>query len=220
MIELNLSFVIQLINFGILVLVLNVFLYKPIRKVLADRRQVIDSARERTVTVDAEVQNKMDQYEARLHAAKAEAGARRTEALKLAQVEETAVLEKARKQASESLASIRVRVAKEVCERLTITGRPLRVSVQHGVTSSGVGKVKTPTLVIVGAQDYRTPVSESEQLYTALQVRGVPTALIKVPGANHHGLAGRPSQAAAKASAILAWFNRYRSDQPTGASSE
>jgi len=115
-IELNLSFVIQLINFGILVLVLNVFLYKPIRKVLADRRQVIDSAREKTVSVDAEVQGKMAQYEARLHEAKAEAGARRAEALKLAQAEETAVLEKARKQASESLASIRDRVAKEAGE--------------------------------------------------------------------------------------------------------
>ena len=116
MIELNLSFVIQLINFGILVLVLNVFLFKPIRKVLADRRQVIDSAREKTVSVDAEVQGKMAQYEARLHAAKAEAGAHRAEALKLAQAEETAVLEKARTRASESLASIRGRVAKEAAE--------------------------------------------------------------------------------------------------------
>ena len=116
MIELNLSFVIQLINFGILVLVLNVFLFKPIRKVLADRRQVIDSAREKTVSVDAEVQAKMAQYEARLHAAKAEAGAHRADALKLAQAEETAVLEKARTQASESLASIRGRVAKEAAE--------------------------------------------------------------------------------------------------------
>ncbi|MDD2582756.1 MAG: ATP synthase F0 subunit B [Desulfuromonadaceae bacterium] len=116
MIELNLSFFIQLINFGILVLVLNVFLYKPIRKVLADRRQVIDSACEKTVSVDAEVQAKMAQYEARLHAAKAEAGARRAEAMKLAQAEESAVLEKARKQASESLASIRERVAKEAGE--------------------------------------------------------------------------------------------------------
>ena len=113
MIELNLAFVIQLINFGILVLVLNLFLYKPIRKVLADRRQVIDSARQKTVSVDEEVQSKMSQYEARLHAAKAEAGARRAEALKAAQGEEAAVLEKARKQASESLASIREKVAKD-----------------------------------------------------------------------------------------------------------
>jgi len=115
-IELNLSFVIQLINFGILVLVLNVFLYKPIRKVLADRRQVIDSAREKTESVDAEVQIKMAQYEARLHAAKSEAGARRAEALKLAQAEETVVLEKARAQAADSLASIRSRVAREAGE--------------------------------------------------------------------------------------------------------
>lgn len=73
-----------------------------------------------------------------------------------------------------------------------------------------VGNVKTPTLVVVGTEDYRTPVSESEQYYTALKVRGVPTALVKVPGANHGGLTARPSQSAAKAAAILAWFARYR----------
>ena len=77
-----------------------------------------------------------------------------------------------------------------------------------------VGNVKTPTLVVVGTMDFRTPDSEAEQYYTALQLRGIPTALVKVPGANHEGLAARPSQSAAKASAILAWFNRYRMPQP------
>ena len=76
-----------------------------------------------------------------------------------------------------------------------------------------VGNVKTPTLVVVGSNDFRTPDSEAEQYYTALQLRGIPTALVKVPGANHEYLAGRPSQSAAKASAILAWFNRYRTPQ-------
>jgi hypothetical protein len=38
----------------------------------------------------------------------------------------------------------------------------------------------------------------------------VPTGLVKVPGASHGGLTARPSQSAAKASAILAWFERYR----------
>lgn len=69
-----------------------------------------------------------------------------------------------------------------------------------------VGNVKTPTLVVVGSEDFRTPDSEAEQYYSALQLRGVATALVKVPGANHEGLAARPSQSAAKASAILAWF--------------
>ncbi|OYY68482.1 S9 family peptidase [Sphingomonas sp. 28-63-12] len=73
-----------------------------------------------------------------------------------------------------------------------------------------VGNVKTPTMVVVGAQDYRTPVSESEQYYAALQIRGVPTALVKLPGASHGGFTARPSQSAAKASAILAWFGKYR----------
>jgi len=115
-IELNLAFVVQVINFGILVLILNMFLYKPLRKVLAERRQVIDSARQKAVAVDEEVQAKMAQYEARLREAKAEAGGRRAEALKQAQLEETAVLEKARKEASESLASIRTKVASEASQ--------------------------------------------------------------------------------------------------------
>ena len=80
-----------------------------------------------------------------------------------------------------------------------------------------VGNVKTPTLVVVGSQDFRTPDSEAEQYYTALQLRGIPTALVKVPGANHEFLAGRPSQSAAKAAAILAWFNRYRMPQVASA---
>jgi dipeptidyl aminopeptidase/acylaminoacyl peptidase len=74
-----------------------------------------------------------------------------------------------------------------------------------------VGNVTTPTLVVVGEQDFRTPPPQSEQFYQALQLRGVPTALVRVPGASHGGLADRPSQSAAKAGAILAWFERYRS---------
>ena len=79
-----------------------------------------------------------------------------------------------------------------------------------------VGNVKTPTLVVVGSEDYRTPASEAEQFYTALQIRGVPTALVKVPGASHDGLAARPSQAAAKAAAIIAWFRKFESGKPAG----
>ncbi|MBA3677057.1 MAG: S9 family peptidase [Sphingosinicella sp.] len=77
-----------------------------------------------------------------------------------------------------------------------------------------VGNVKTPTLVVVGSEDYRTPASEAEQYYAALQIQGVPTALVKVPGASHGGIAARPSQAAAKAAAIIAWFEKYKNGAP------
>jgi dipeptidyl aminopeptidase/acylaminoacyl peptidase len=80
-----------------------------------------------------------------------------------------------------------------------------------------VGNVKTPTLVVVGSEDYRTPVSESEQYFAALQIQGVPTALVKVPGASHGGFTSRPSQSAAKAAAILAWFEKYKNGAPSAA---
>lgn len=75
-----------------------------------------------------------------------------------------------------------------------------------------VGNVTTPTLVMVGEEDHRTPPSEAEQFFQALQLRSVPTVLVRVPGASHEGLADRPSQEAAEASAILAWFGRYRAN--------
>jgi dipeptidyl aminopeptidase/acylaminoacyl peptidase len=72
------------------------------------------------------------------------------------------------------------------------------------------GKVATPTLLVVGSEDRRTPPSQALEFYSALALRHVPTELVIVPGANHHDLAGRPSQSAARVSAILAWFERYR----------
>jgi dipeptidyl aminopeptidase/acylaminoacyl peptidase len=78
-----------------------------------------------------------------------------------------------------------------------------------------VGNVKTPTLVVVGSEDFRTPDSEAEQFYAALKLKGVPTTFVKVPDASHGGIAARPSQSAAKAAAIIAWFDRYRTDKRT-----
>ncbi len=75
-----------------------------------------------------------------------------------------------------------------------------------------VGNVKTPTMVMVGEEDHRTPDNEAEEFYQALQIRAVPTALVRVPGASHHALAERPSQQAEEAAAILAWFGRYRTE--------
>jgi dipeptidyl aminopeptidase/acylaminoacyl peptidase len=40
-----------------------------------------------------------------------------------------------------------------------------------------VGKVKTPTLLMTGVLDLRTPMPQSEEFYRALKMRGVPTAL-------------------------------------------
>jgi len=73
---------------------------------------------------------------------------------------------------------------------------------------SVVGNIETPTLVMVGTADLRTPLSEAKQLYHALKIRGIDTALVEVPGAFHF-IANRPSQLITKIDHILAWFEKY-----------
>ncbi len=72
-----------------------------------------------------------------------------------------------------------------------------------------VGNVTTPTMLLTGEADYRTPISESEQFYQALKYRKVEAALIRVPEASH-GIAAKPSHLIAKIDNILGWFGRYR----------
>ncbi|MDW3647781.1 MAG: S9 family peptidase [Bacteroidia bacterium] len=72
-----------------------------------------------------------------------------------------------------------------------------------------VGNVETPTMVMVGTSDLRTPLSEAKQLYHALKIRKIETALVEVPGAFHF-IANRPSQLITKIDHIVAWFDKYR----------
>lgn len=72
-----------------------------------------------------------------------------------------------------------------------------------------VGNVTTPTMLLTGEQDYRTPMGESEQYYAALKLNNVETALVRIQGAGH-GIAAKPSNLMAKVVYILGWFERYK----------
>lgn len=73
------------------------------------------------------------------------------------------------------------------------------------------GNMEEGSMLLTGVEDYRTPISESEQFYQALKLRGIDTALVRVPGSSH-GIAGRPSRLIGKIEHILAWFERYKGD--------
>jgi len=73
---------------------------------------------------------------------------------------------------------------------------------------SYVGNVKTPTMLMTGEWDHRTPISETEQFYQALQLRGVETAMVRIPGASH-ALHTRPSNLMAKPAYITYWFDKH-----------
>ncbi|HXY32883.1 MAG TPA: S9 family peptidase [Planctomycetaceae bacterium] len=74
---------------------------------------------------------------------------------------------------------------------------------------SVVKNVKTPTMVLTGELDYRTPMSDSEQYYQALKLLGVETVLVRVPD-EPHGIQVRPSHHVAKILYILTWFDKHR----------
>ncbi|NJL28325.1 MAG: S9 family peptidase [Thermoanaerobaculia bacterium] len=71
--------------------------------------------------------------------------------------------------------------------------------------------VKTPTLVITGEADWRTPISESEQYYTALKLKGVESVLVRVPD-EPHGIRARPSHHISKILHIAGWFEKHRKE--------
>lgn len=72
-----------------------------------------------------------------------------------------------------------------------------------------VGNVTTPTMVLTGEEDYRTPISETEQYYQALQIRGIDSVMVRIPGASH-GIAARPSNLVQKIGNVLAWFENHK----------
>ena len=76
---------------------------------------------------------------------------------------------------------------------------------------SYVANVKTPTMLLTGEQDFRTPIAESEQFYAGLKLNKVESMLVRIPGASH-GIAARPSNLITKVNAITTWFEKYRDE--------
>lgn len=116
MINLDISFFIQAINFLLLLFILNVFLYKPIRKVLADRDADLAGARDKAAAVDKEVADKMALYESHLREVKSKGSAEREAMKREAVGEEARLLEAARADATKSLTAIKQKVAKEAAD--------------------------------------------------------------------------------------------------------
>ena len=77
---------------------------------------------------------------------------------------------------------------------------------------SYIGNVKTPTMLLTGEKDFRTPMAESEQFYAGLKLNKVESMLVRIPGASH-GIAARPSNLITKVNAITAWFEKYKNEE-------
>ncbi len=126
MISIDLAFVFQFVNFLLLMVILNSFLYKPVRKILAERDAEIVASREKTAAVDREVEEKMALYEAKLRQTKTAAYEEKAVAIGKVREEESAVIEKARLDAAQTLATIQKQVAREAAEARGVLGEQAR----------------------------------------------------------------------------------------------
>jgi dipeptidyl aminopeptidase/acylaminoacyl peptidase len=72
-----------------------------------------------------------------------------------------------------------------------------------------VGNVTTPTVVMTGVLDMRTPMPQSEEYYAALKTRGIPSALIRFEG-EYHGTGSKPSNFMRTQLYMMSWYNKWR----------
>ncbi|MGH7562750.1 MAG: S9 family peptidase [Gemmatimonadales bacterium] len=73
-----------------------------------------------------------------------------------------------------------------------------------------VGNVKTPTMLMTGIRDLRTPMPQTEEFYMALKLRKVPTAMVRFND-EWHGTSSRPSNFLRTQAYLRSWFARFAS---------
>ena len=71
--------------------------------------------------------------------------------------------------------------------------------------------IKTPTLFMTGDKDLRTPLSQAEEMYTALKVLGTPTKLVVIHG-EYHGTTSIPSNMLRTVAILDKWFKEWKKD--------
>jgi dipeptidyl aminopeptidase/acylaminoacyl peptidase len=71
-----------------------------------------------------------------------------------------------------------------------------------------VGNVKTPTLLMTGELDMRTPMPQTEEYYAALKMRGVPAALLRFEG-EYHGTGSKPTNWMRTQLYMMSWYGQW-----------
>lgn len=73
-----------------------------------------------------------------------------------------------------------------------------------------VGNVTTPTMLMTGELDLRTPMGQTEEYYQALQYVGVPTVMVRFQG-EWHGTGSRPSNFMRTQLYLRKWWEKWGS---------
>ncbi|MEW6258778.1 MAG: ATPase [Thermodesulfobacteriota bacterium] len=113
MISIDGSVVIQIINFIVLIWAMNVVLYKPIRKMLAERSQKFNELERTIQTFNQQVEEKINAWSLGLKEARAKGLAEKESLIRAAAEEEKRLIEKINSKAQADLEEIRKKIAQD-----------------------------------------------------------------------------------------------------------
>ena len=71
-----------------------------------------------------------------------------------------------------------------------------------------VGNVTTPTMLMTGVKDLRTPIAQTEEYYQALKMRKIPTAMVRF-NEEFHGTTSKPSNFLRTQLYLRYWFEKH-----------
>lgn len=131
MIDVNITLLIQMLNFLVFLFLMNLILYRPIRRVVAQRRQFMADRQEEIDRADSEALAAVQEFNARIQEARAE-GRRKIQELKVAAYEqEKDLLQEASDRAAGQLQEMRAQVRKDVAAaREELSGQVRSFSVE------------------------------------------------------------------------------------------
>ncbi len=113
MVSVDSSLLIQIVNFLFLIWALNVILYKPIRNILLQRKEMVSGLEEGIETADGDAQEKEKAFLEGIKSARADGLEKKKAMLEEAAQEEMAIVEKINSKAQADLAEVKAKIAAE-----------------------------------------------------------------------------------------------------------
>lgn len=113
MIEINQSLIIQIVNFLIFLFILNYLIFKPIVRVINERRQRIEGTIGKAQLMEAEIQKKLEEYEGRIQEAKGQAANEKERLRRQGESVSKEIVEKARTELARDIPIIRRQIVSE-----------------------------------------------------------------------------------------------------------
>lgn len=124
------TFLVQLLNFFILLTALKMILYEPMLKAISDRQAKVQGTLSEAESVNAQAQSLKKEYEAKLAAAQQEASAIVQQATQNGEKQRTEIIDEAKQEAQHLLEKGRTELSRERQQALAeIQGRVVNLSV-------------------------------------------------------------------------------------------